>query len=155
MGSAATTPVLSSGIFMNKEICFGVIPVRKKGGEWQVLLLHHAKGSFWAFPKGHPDKDEAPHIAAARELNEETGLSVVEFLDLPTISERYQFKRDDQEIDKSITYYFAKVDGDLFVQEEEILEGRWLNFDEAINQATFTETLHLIQEARDLLTTDL
>lgn len=136
---------------MGKETCFGVIPVRKKEGKWQVLLLHHAKGSFWAFPKGHPDGKETPHAAAARELTEETSLSVIEFLELPPLSERYQFKREEELIDKKITYFFAEVEGELFVDQEEILEGRWLYFHEAIELATFPETLHLIQQTQELL----
>ncbi|UTF53372.1 NUDIX hydrolase [Natronosalvus rutilus] len=44
-----------------------------------VLLIERGSGpnlGEWALPGGHLEHDEPPHVAAARELEEETGLSV-------------------------------------------------------------------------------
>lgn len=41
----------------------------------QVLLVKHAKLGIWLAPGGHIDEHELPHIAALREVKEETGLS--------------------------------------------------------------------------------
>ncbi len=42
----------------------------------RVLLLLHATKDLWLPPGGHVEADEAPHVAAVREVLEETGLPV-------------------------------------------------------------------------------
>jgi 8-oxo-dGTP pyrophosphatase MutT (NUDIX family) len=42
----------------------------------KVLLHRHRKQSLWLPPGGHIDRDELPHIAAIREIEEETGLKL-------------------------------------------------------------------------------
>lgn len=42
----------------------------------KVLLHLHAKQGLWLPPGGHIDRDELPHHAAKREVEEETGLRV-------------------------------------------------------------------------------
>ncbi len=44
--------------------------------EGKVLLHQHAKQRLWLPPGGHIERDELPHHAAIREVEEETGLSV-------------------------------------------------------------------------------
>jgi 8-oxo-dGTP pyrophosphatase MutT (NUDIX family) len=44
------------------------------GGE--VLLHLHPRQRLWLPPGGHIERDELPHVAAAREIEEETGLRV-------------------------------------------------------------------------------
>jgi len=51
----------------------------------KVLLIHHKKLNKWLGPGGHVDQDEMPHMAVAREIQEEVGLEV-EFLKHPQIS---------------------------------------------------------------------
>jgi 8-oxo-dGTP pyrophosphatase MutT (NUDIX family) len=40
----------------------------------KVLLHHHRKQNLWLPPGGHIERDELPHHAAVREIEEETGL---------------------------------------------------------------------------------
>ncbi len=42
-----------------------------------VLLHLHAKQQLWLPPGGHLERDELPHVAARREIEEETGLNLV------------------------------------------------------------------------------
>jgi len=55
--------------------------------ECMVLLIHHRASAALMFPGGHVDEDEAPHEAALRELDEETGCTATianqPALDLP------------------------------------------------------------------------
>lgn len=44
----------------------------------EVLMIHR-KG-FWDLPKGKIDRGETPHLAAIREVREETGLAVLEIV---------------------------------------------------------------------------
>lgn len=42
----------------------------------KVLLHRHPKQGLWLPPGGHIERDELPHDAAVREIEEETGLQV-------------------------------------------------------------------------------
>ena len=42
----------------------------------KVLLHRHPKQGLWLPPGGHIERDELPHVAARREIEEETGLQV-------------------------------------------------------------------------------
>lgn len=44
--------------------------------EKKVLLHRHPKQGLWLPPGGHIERDELPHDAAVREVEEETGLRV-------------------------------------------------------------------------------
>lgn len=48
-----------------------------------IALLYRGKQGDWTFPKGHVDGGEVPEEAVAREVLEETGLSVKIILELP------------------------------------------------------------------------
>jgi 8-oxo-dGTP pyrophosphatase MutT (NUDIX family) len=66
--------ILFQGFFMKKKmLSAGAIPLRKKNGTWEFLLLRAFK--YWDFPKGMVEEDEDPWDAALREVEEETGLS--------------------------------------------------------------------------------
>lgn len=42
--------------------------------EQQILLVKHTKLGIWLAPGGHVDEHELPHVAALREVKEETGI---------------------------------------------------------------------------------
>lgn len=44
--------------------------------EGKVLLHLHPKQGLWLPPGGHIERDELPHVAARREVEEETGLRI-------------------------------------------------------------------------------
>ncbi len=46
-----------------------------------ILLVAHAKLGRWVAPGGHVEAGEMPHVAAQREIHEETGIDRVQFLD--------------------------------------------------------------------------
>lgn len=119
-----------------KEHSFGIIPLRKYRGKWQVLLVQHGKG-HWAFPKGHANANETPEETAVREFNEETGLQIATFLDFPVQQEHYFFRHGPDLIDKTVSYFIAEVKGKLKLQKEEISDYKWLSLKEAEHFATF------------------
>jgi bis(5'-nucleosidyl)-tetraphosphatase len=113
------------------EFCFGIIPVRKAKLGWQVFLVKHKKGNYWSFPKGHHKADEKRLQTTQRELFEETGFQVSQFLPISPfppveeLTERYSFKRNGEIIDKTVTYFVAEVTGEFTPQKDEIEEGNW------------------------------
>jgi bis(5'-nucleosidyl)-tetraphosphatase len=55
----------------------GIVVIRRSEREVRYLLLRCYR--FWDFPKGEIEPAEDPFHAACRELEEETGLSALEF----------------------------------------------------------------------------
>jgi bis(5'-nucleosidyl)-tetraphosphatase len=130
--------------------CFGIIPIKFSEKEPRLFLVHHKKG-HWAFPKGHPEEGESPKQTAQRELAEETGLQVIDFLPLNPIEEFYAFEEGGVEIQKTVTYFFAKVNGKIDLQEIEIVDAAWLTVEEAKERVTFDEARALCNQIKESL----
>jgi bis(5'-nucleosidyl)-tetraphosphatase len=135
---------------MKHDNSYGIIPLRLKKGEWQVLLVQHHAG-HWAFPKGHADKGETHQQAAERELEEETGLKVKSYLSQETLLEHYMFRWQGELISKQVTYYAALVEGTVLLQEKEIQASEWLSLPQAEEKMTFKEGKKLIHQVQKLL----
>ena len=134
--------ITSSYNMVRHETSYGIIPLQNISGEWQVLLVFHEKG-HWAFPKGHANQGEKEQGTAERELKEETGLSIVRFLDLPPFKEHYFFHDPSDLIDKTVIYWVAEVAGEIKLQEAEIADCKWLSLKEAPQWATFPQTKNI------------
>ena len=130
---------------------YGVIPLKKVEQKWQVYLIQHKNGNHWGFPKGHANLSETPQKAALRELKEETNLQFVKFLQQDPLIEQYQFTKDNQLVSKKVFYFLMEVEGEVKLQIEEILQGKWLNITEAKDQMTFQEGKNLITQLEVLL----
>ena len=129
---------------------YGIVPLRRNGEEWQVLLVQHMSG-HWAFPKGHAEKGETDQQAAERELKEETGLSVQSYLSKLNFYEDYKFRFNGQLISKKVTYLLAVVEGEVVLQEIEIKASLWVPLLEAESKMTFKEGKSLCRKVCELL----
>ncbi len=135
-----------------QEIAYGIIPLFKQDGFWQVFLIKHAKGEYWGFPKGHVDNnDTCPEETAERELQEETGLKVIESFDIAPLFEKFQFMRNKKLIEKSVYYFLASVTHEYRLEKKEILDGKWLNVNSVIKYMSFDEGKTLIQKLIGIL----
>ncbi|MFZ5872015.1 MAG: NUDIX hydrolase [Actinomycetota bacterium] len=70
----------------------------------EVLLVHRPAYDDWSWPKGKLDDDEPVPVAAVREVEEETGLTVTLGIQLPAA--RYRLANA---TDKHVTYWAAHV----------------------------------------------
>ena len=137
---------------MRRDESFGVIPLRKKDGKWEVFLIQHNKSGYWGFPKGHAEKGEKHIEAAFRELKEETNLELVNLLNEKLLTEQYTFILDRKRVFKQVQYFVAEVDGEVKLQEQEIHDGKWLVFQKAMAQVTHQEGKALLVEVEKMLT---
>jgi len=133
------------------EESFGVIPLKKEQGHWKVLVILHAKGNHWAFPKGGREAAETPLEAATRELREETGLDIERLLQETPFKEEYQFRKKAVSVSKKVTYYVALVTGQLCVQPQEIRDAKWVSLDEALQILTFDKARAICLKVKDLI----
>lgn len=124
---------------------FGVIPLSKEKGHWEVFLIQHNRSGYWGFPKGHSEPNETPEQAAFRELKEETNLDLLKLLQKEPLMEQYTFMMEGTRVFKRVFYYIAEVKGKVILQSQEIYDGKWLELPQALAQITH-------QEGKDLLT---
>lgn len=127
---------------------FGIVPFRKVGEALEVLLIQHKNGGHWGFPKGRAESGESPRVAAERELFEETGLQVVEWLrDTPLIEE---YIPDHKQFRKQVSYFVAIVAGELQLQVAEVVAAEWMPLSQALDQLTFEESKNILRQYEQL-----
>lgn len=113
-----------------------MVPLKREEEVWKSLLIQHREG-HWTYPKGHKEVGESNLTAARRELSEETGLLIVEFLSLRPYLESYTFQKEGKTIDKLAWYYPATVSGELRLQVSEVQNARWVTLEEAPSLLTY------------------
>lgn len=108
----------------------------------KVLLIQHRIG-HWGFPKGHVEAGETEKETAIREVKEETGLEVEIQGD-----KRYTMEyKTDKGDNKQVVFFLAKkVGGTIKPQEEEVSQIQWLEFTEALQKITYSNTKELLQK---------
>lgn len=137
---------------MKQDSSFGIIPLRFRNGQWEVLLVQHKSGSlWWAFPKGHAEVNESPQQTAERELFEETGLAVLHYLSSTPLTETYIFTFKGERIFKTVQYFLAMVEGQLLIEESELEAAHWMTLAEALEMITFKEGRRICQEVIDFI----
>jgi 8-oxo-dGTP pyrophosphatase MutT (NUDIX family) len=136
---------------VRKEESFGVIPLSKKDGRWEVFLIQHKGGRYWGFPKGRAEAGETPQEAAFRELKEETNLEATTLLQPEPLKEQYYFLMEGQKVFKQVFYFVALVVGEPILQAAEIQDGCWVPFSEAIDKVTHVEGKSILSQVATLL----
>jgi len=134
-----------------QEHSFGIIPLEEIKDEWQVFLVQHRDGQHWSFPKGHRNENESGKDAAIRELLEETGLDIQQFLCEEPLEEKYQCEKNGEKIDKTVFYYPAIVRGVAVLQHDEIMMGQWFSLEEAKKEITFEESRNILNQVQKVL----
>ena len=97
-----------------QEHSAGVIPYRIDGDRGlEYLVLHSATvrnpRAKWEFPKGGMEAGESTKETAAREFQEETGLTNWAFREGFERSLSYTYIRRGRKVVKTVTYYLLKV----------------------------------------------
>lgn len=140
---------------MIKDQSFGIIPYIVENKQIKYLIIHHQKG-HWAFPKGHKEVGESDLETAKRELKEETGLSITKLWQ-QTFSEKYSFVDPKKgEIDKIVTYYLGEAKTTrVKIQQAEVQEYAWVNFQDAQDYLTFPEAKALLKKVDTFLSQKL
>jgi len=108
----------------------------------KVLLIHHRFLDMWLQPGGHWDPDEnTPLQAARREAEEETGVSIAEYLPasktdplVPVHIETHQIpanaaKQEPGHYHHDFRYVFVAGSKVLSHQETEVSQAAWFDFD--------------------------
>jgi 8-oxo-dGTP pyrophosphatase MutT (NUDIX family) len=101
-------------------------------GKGNVLLQLRADDKTWANHGGSIELDEKVEDALAREVKEELGITILEYKLLNIYSgPNYHniYPNGDEVSCIDITYYCHKFEGNIMLQEDEVLEVKWFNKD--------------------------
>lgn len=135
---------------MRYEKSCGAVIYRQANGLREYLLVQNkkpgAKG-HWGFPKGHTEEGETEEETARREILEETGLSVDDFVKGFRVVTHYSPAPD---VEKDVVYFLCEADGDIAIQECEIADYKWLSYDDAKTAITFD--CSILDKAESFLT---
>lgn len=129
------------------------------GEKATVAMIRHKNGNgAWFFPKGRLEAGESSEEAARREIEEETGLAQLEYLDDLGEYERYHMAPNGaierSEIKCIHMYLFAAAPDVPLTPAYEIAEARWVPLSQvaercgsARDRAWFATIRHRIREA--------
>jgi len=141
---------------MSFEKSVGAVIFRKEKGIVKYLLLHYPSSSkspreYWGFPKGHVENGEGELDTVQREVEEETGLKDLKFIEGFKKRIKYFFKFKGETIFKIVTFYLAETKTNKIEVSSEHIAYQWLPYKEALGQLTFNNAKEILKRANDFI----
>ena len=126
----------------------GAIVYRIINDELRFLLIRNKRSTYWGFPKGHMERDETKEDTARREVLEETGLHITI---IPHFSAKSEYTIQGK-VEKAVTIFLASTeDTQTVIQQEEIDDYVWYNYDKAYQVLKFDNDRQIIKRAYEFI----
>ncbi|MFC2143006.1 bis(5'-nucleosyl)-tetraphosphatase [Candidatus Aenigmatarchaeota archaeon] len=135
---------------MISERSAGAVVYRECEDDKKYLLLLYL-GGHWDFPKGNIEKDENEIDTVVREVEEETGISDIDFIEGFRHSIKYFYKRDGNLVNKEVVFFVTKTSTEKVKISHEHKDFIWLDFDEAMKKLTFSNSKEILKRANSYL----
>ncbi len=119
----------------------------------KFLILKHKKG-HWSFAKGHKDKGETAIETARRELHEEAGIDVVDFVSRKILlKESYVYlNKNKSKVKKTVSYFIAKSKSKkVKIDKKEIVNYKWCTVTAADKIITYKQSRKTLKQAFKLV----
>jgi len=128
---------------------YGAVVHSLSAGARLYLLVLHAVGAHWDFPKGHPHRGESTGETVRREVREETGCRIAL---VPGFEESIRYTLPGGE-EKQVTFYLARPRGPAGVKlpNDEIRGIGWFTFAEASRTITYDNSREVLARAEAFL----
>lgn len=131
-----------------KEKACGAVIYKYEEDELKFLLIKQTN-DVWGFSKGHVEENEEEIETALREIKEETNLDV-------EINSEYrnsiEYIIDGKNILKQVVYFLATPKTtDVKKQESEIVDIKWLNFEDSLNTLTYDNVKEVLKDAKSFI----
>jgi bis(5'-nucleosidyl)-tetraphosphatase len=116
----------------------------------KYLVLNYPAG-HWDFPKGAVEQGETEQQAAIREIKEETGIQIANFIPGFRKNIEYHYRRRGGLSHKRVVFFLAKSSTDQVQISFEHSGYDWITIEEAINRLTFENARKVLRDADDFL----
>lgn len=127
----------------------GAVVFRTINNDLRFLLIKNKRSAHWGFPKGHIEKGETLEQTANREVLEETGIHIEI---IPEFESKSEYTIQGR-VEKCVTIFLAKTaDTKTTIQQEEIEDYIWLNYNKAIETLRFENDKKILEKAYKFLT---
>lgn len=141
---------------MPVEKSAGAVIFRRENDKIYYLLLHYpssakAPRDYWDFPKGHVEKGENEIKTVKREIEEETGLKDVEFIEGFKEWIKYFFKFRGKNVLKFVTFYLVETKTKKVKVSFEHLGFEWLPYEKALEKLTFKNAKEILKKANNFI----
>jgi 8-oxo-dGTP pyrophosphatase MutT (NUDIX family) len=141
----STDPRIRDGV----ETSYGGVTVR--GGEL-LVITPAGRRRITALPKGGPRAGESGRDTAAREVREETGVTVDVGERLGEVS--YVYRREGRRIRKVVHFFLCTfVSGSTDDHDHEVDDARWIPLEQALTALTYEGERRLVARAISRLAT--
>lgn len=131
---------------MVREKSCGIVVFYEKEGIREYLILHYPSG-HWDLAKGHVEEGETEMETAIRELEEETGITDIDFVSEYKETIRYSYRRAGQMYTKDVIYFLARTNTKEVRLSHEHQGYVWLPYEQALSKVTFDNARELIEKA--------
>jgi 8-oxo-dGTP pyrophosphatase MutT (NUDIX family) len=132
---------------MSTETSYGGVVVR---GDEVVVIVPRGRRRVLGLPKGGMNDGETPEQTAAREVREETGITV-------RVGERlgqvdYTYRRGGRPIAKTVHFFLCMFeDGDTADHDHEVDDVRWMSLQQARRRLSYPGERRMIEQALSVL----
>ena len=133
---------------MREQKSAGIVLFRNDSDKNEFLLLNYPQG-HWDFVKGKMERDETPHETARRETGEETGIIDIKFVDGFEESVEYEFRFNNDLIQKKVIFFLAKTNISKISLSHEHKDFVWLEYEDAMEKITFQNAKKILAKANN------
>ncbi|QQG38882.1 MAG: NUDIX domain-containing protein [Candidatus Woesearchaeota archaeon] len=129
------------------ETSIGIVLFRVKD-KVEFLVMQRANNKMWDFPKGHLNNQmEGEKTVALRELEEETQITQVEFLE----GYRHEYKFvNPKGSQRQIILFLGKTEQEPVLSEEHE-KFKWVKLEKACKLLKYKEKVELLKEVKEFL----
>ena len=125
------------------ETSYGGVTVR---GDDVLVIIPRGRRRVLGLPKGGMNAGETPEQTAAREVREETGITVTVGPRLGQVD--YTYRRGGRRVFKTVHFYLCDfVSGSTADHDHEVDDARWIPLEEARTALTYPAERKLIYRA--------
>ena len=135
---------------MKEEISCGAVLYTRVDGKIKYLIIKQ-RGGHYGFPKGHMEGNETELETARREVKEEVGITVSDFIEGFRTSDEYILPHKRGTKKRVILFLAEYSDQRIVIQKKELFGASLYSYDEAMKLLSFDGSRRMLSEADEFL----